>query len=137
MTIFLIAVGGLCLVIDNGGDKSVLASKILVPIFAVSTAIMRYFHRNSCYKVVIDNKRGFMKLFLMFNQGVVETKTSDIKIVVDRNINCLISERKIVILNLLLHDLISLLPEKTDIKFVGFFGKQLEKELIINNRKSR
>ena len=137
MTILLVTIGGLSLILDKGGEKFVLAIKILVPIFIGTTVIMRFFHRNSCYRVIIDNNDGIMKFFLMFNQGVVEAKMSDIKVVIDRNINCIVNERKFVIMNHLLHDLVALLPEKTEIKFVGFFGRQLEKELIKTNRRIR
>jgi hypothetical protein len=73
----------------------------------------------------------------MFNQGVFETKLSNIKIIIDRNINCVVNGRKFKIMNHLLHDVVSLLPEETEIEFVGFLGRQLEKELIMANRELR
>jgi len=35
---------------------------------------------------------------------------------------------------LLEHDVVSVLPDSTEIKFVGFWGRQWEKELIKTNR---
>ena len=133
----LVIVGGLIFLLDRGGEKSILALKIIIPIFVGTTVIMRFFHRNSCYKLVIDNKDKIIKLYLMFNQGVFETNLSDIKVVINRNINCVVNGRKFKIMNHLLHDVVALLPEETEIKFVGFFGRQLEKELIKTDRRLR
>jgi hypothetical protein len=137
MIILLVILGGLIFAIDKGGEKSILAIKIIAPIFIGTTAIMRFFHRNSCYKLIIDENDKRIKLFLMFNQGVFETKLSNIKIIIDRNINCVVNGRKFKIMNHLLHDVVSLLPEETEIEFVGFLGRQLEKELIMANRELR
>ena len=133
----LVIVGGLIFLLDRGGEKSILALKIIIPIFVGTTVIMRFFHRNSCYKLVIDNNDKMIKLYLMFNQGVFETNLSDIKVVINRNINCVVNGRKFKIMNHLLHDVVALLPEETEIKFVGFFGRQLEKELIKTDRRLR
>jgi hypothetical protein len=40
-------------------------------------------------------------------------------------------------MNHLLHDIVALLPEETEIEFIGFFGKKLEKELIKTDRELR
>jgi hypothetical protein len=137
MIFLLIILGGLIFALDKGGEKSILAIKIIAPIFIGTTAIMRFFHRNSCYKLVIDDNDKIIQLFLMFNQGVFETKFSNIKVLVDRNINCVVNGRKFKIMNHLLHDIVALLPEETEIEFIGFFGKQLEKELIKTDREPR
>ena len=137
MIFLLFILGGLILVIDTGGDKSILAIKIIAPIFLSITAIMRFFHRNSCYKLVIDDNDKIIKLYLMFNKGVFKTKLSNIKLIIDRNINCVVNGKKFKIMNHLLNDVVALLPEETEIKFVGFFGRQLEKELIKIDREFR
>lgn len=137
MIFLLVILGGLIFGIDKGGEKSILAIKIIAPIFIGTTAIMRFFHRNSCYKLIIDENNNIIQLFLMFNQGVFETKLSNIKIIIDRNINCVVNGRKFKIMNHHLHDVVALLPEETEIEFVGFFGRQLEKELIMANRELR
>lgn len=137
MVLLLVIIGGLIFTLDKGGQKSILAIKIIVPIFIGTTAIMRFFHRNSCYKLIIDDNNKIIKLYLMFNQGVFETDLSNIKVVIDRNINCVVNGRKFKIMNHLLHDVVALLPEETEIKFVGFFGRQLEKQLIKTDRRLR
>jgi hypothetical protein len=137
MILLLAIVGGLLFALDKGGEKAILAMKIIVPIFIGTTALMRYFHRNSCYKLIIDDNNKIIKLYLMFNQGVFETELGNVRIVIDRNINCVVNERKFKIMNHLLHDVVALLPEETEIKFVGFFGRQLERELIKTGRKLR
>ena len=53
MIFLLFLLGGLVLALDKGGEKSILAIKIIAPIFIITTAIMRLFHRNSCYKLNI------------------------------------------------------------------------------------
>jgi hypothetical protein len=70
----------------------------------------------------------------MFNKEIFETKLSNIKIIIDRNINIVVNGKKFKFMNHLLHDVVALLPEETEIKFVGFFGRQLEKELIKTDR---
>ena len=137
MVLLLVIIGGLIFTLDKGGQKSILAIKIIVPIFIGTTAILRFFHRNSCYKLIIDDNNKIIKLYLMFNQGVFETDLSNIKVVIDRNINCVVNGRKFKIMNHLLHDVVALLPEETEIKFVGFFGRQLEKQLIKTDRRLR
>jgi hypothetical protein len=134
MIFLLFIFGVLILVLDKGGEKSILAIKIIVPIFIGTTAFMRFFHRNLCYKLIIDDNDKIIQLYLMFNQGVYETELSNIKVIIDRNINCVVNGRKFKIINHLLHDFIALLPEETEIEFVGFFGRQLEKELIKTDR---
>ena len=135
MIVLLVILGSLTIALDKGGEKSILAIKIIVPIFVGTTAIMRFFHRNSCYKLIINNKDNLIQFYLMFNQGVFETDLNAIKVVIDRNINCLVNGKKFKIMNYLLHDVVALLPEETEIKFVGFFGRQLEKELIKTDRR--
>ena len=137
MIFLLIILGGLIFALDEGIEKSIFAIEILSPIFVVTTAIMRFFHRNLCYKLIIDENDKIIKFYLMFNQRVIKTKFSNIKIVIDRNINCVFNGKKYKIMNHLLHDVVELLPEETEINFVGFFGRQLEKELIKSNRKLR
>lgn len=134
MIFLLIILGGLIFALDKGGEKSILAIKIIAPIFLATTAIMRFLHRNSCYKLIINDNDNIIQLFLMFNQGIFETKLSNIKVIIDRNINCVANGRKFKIMNHLLHDIIALLPEETEIEFVGFLGRQLEKELIKTDR---
>jgi hypothetical protein len=137
MILLLVIIGGLLLTLDKGGEKSILAIKIIIPIFIGTTAIIRFFHRNSCYKLIIDDNNKIIKLYLMFNQGIFETELSNIKVVIDRNINCVVNGRKFKIMTHLLHDVVALLPEEMEIKFVGFFGRQLEKELIKTGRRLR
>ena len=134
MILLLFILAGLIFVLGKGGGKSILAIKTIAPIFIGTTAIMRFFHRNSCYKLIIDDNNKIIKLYLMFNQGVFETKLSNIKVIIDRNVNCVINGKKFKIMNHLLHDIVYLLPEETEIKFVGFFGRQFEKELIKTDR---
>lgn len=137
MIILLIILGALFFALDKGGEKSILAIKIIAPIFIGTTAIMRFFHRNSCYKLIINDNDNIIQLFLMFNQGIFETKLSNIKVIIDRNINCVVNGRKFKIMNHLLHDIVALLPEETEIEFIGFLGKQLEKELIKTDQELR
>jgi hypothetical protein len=134
MIFLLFLLGSLILALDKGGEKSILATKIIAPIFIITTAIMRLFHRNSCYKLIIDDNAKIIQLYLMFNKEIFETKLSNIKVIIDRNINFLVNGKKFKFMNHLLHDVIALLPEETEIKFVGFFGRQLEKELIKTDR---
>jgi hypothetical protein len=134
MIFFLVILGGLIFAIDKSGEKSILAIKTIAPIFIGTTAIMRFFHRNSCYKLIINENDKIIQFFLMFNQGVFETKLSNTKVIIDRNINCVVNGRKFKIMNHLLHDVVALLPEETEIEFAGFFGKQVEKELIKTDR---
>jgi hypothetical protein len=134
MIFLLFLLGGLILALDKGGEKSILAIKIIAPIFIITTAIMRLFHRNSCYKLIIDDNAKIIQLYLMFNKEIFETKLSNIKIIIDRNINIVVNGKKFKFMNHLLHDVVALLPEETEIKFVGFFGRQLEKELIKTDR---
>lgn len=134
MTFLLFILGGLILSLDAGGEKSILAIKLIVPIFIGTTAFMRFFHRNSCYKVIIDDNNKTIRLYLMFNQGVFKTKISNIKVVIDRSLNCVVDGKKFRIMIHHLQDFIALLPEETEVKFVGFFGRQLEKELINTGR---
>ena len=133
----LFLLGGLILALDKSGEKSILAIKIIAPIFIITTAIMRLFHRNSCYKLIVDDKTKKIQLYLMFNKEIFETKLSNIKVIIDRNINFVVNGKKFKFMNHLLHDVVALLPEETEIKFVGFFGRQLEKELIKTDREFR
>ena len=137
MIILLFLLGGLILALDKGSTKSILAIKIIAPVFISTTAMMSFFHRNSCYKLIIDDNVKIMQLYLMFNKEIFETNLSDIKVIIDRNINCVVNGKKFKIMNHLLHDFVALLPEETEIKFVGFFGRQLEKEFIKNDREFR
>jgi hypothetical protein len=134
MVLLLVILGGLIFALDKSGEKSIFAIKIISLIFIGTTAIMRFFHRNSCYKLTIDENDKIIKLYLMFNKGVFETKLSNIKVIIDRNINCVVNGRKFKIMNHLLHAFVALLPEETEIKFVGFFGRKFEKELIKYDR---
>ena len=133
----LFLLGGLILALDKSGEKSILAIKIIAPIFIITTAIMRLFHRNSCYKLIVDDKTKKIQLYLMFNKEIFETKLSNIKVIIDRNINFVVNGKKFKFMNHLLHDVVALLPEETEIKFVGFFGRQFEKELIKTDREFR
>ena len=137
MFLLLFLLGGLIFAIDKGGEKSILAIKIIAPIFIITTAIMRLFHRNSCYKLIVDDKTKKIQLYLMFNKEIFETKLSNIKVIIDRNINFVVNGKKFKFMNHLLHDVVALLPEETEIKFVGFFGRQFEMELIKTDREFR
>jgi hypothetical protein len=95
--------------------------------------LIRYFHRNTCYKVVIDNNKNIIRFYLMFDQGMVEAKSNDVKVVLDRNFNCVVNGRRFVLMNNLLHDVVALLPESTEIQFIGFFGRQWGKDLNRRN----
>ncbi len=134
MIISLITLGPLIFYLDNGGERSIIAMKILLPLFISVTAIMRFFHRNLCYRIVINKIKKRISFCLVFNQGIVTAKTSDVAIIIDRNVNLVVDGRKFVIMNNLLHDVVAILPNDTKIKFVGIWGKLWEKELNLTDK---
>jgi hypothetical protein len=129
-----IVTGCIIFYVEDNIEKVILAMKVLsLPLFGTTT-LVRIFQRNTCYKVVIDTKREIAIFHLMFNQGIVEAKTRRIKVIIVRHFNCITDGRTFVLMNNLLHDVVALLPESTEIKFVGFFGRHWEKELIKTKR---
>jgi len=129
--------GCIVLYLERNIENLIWALIVVSPAFVGSVLLVRYFHRNTCYKVIIDTKREIATFYLMFNQGSVEVKTRSIKVVIDRHFNCIVDGRKFVLMNNLLHEVVALLPETTEIKFVGFFGRHWERELIRTGRKLR
>lgn len=132
MVVLLAATGCLLFCFDNGGGKWILAMKILLPLSVITTATMRFFHRNSCYRMIMNNRNKTIKFYLMFNQNLIDVRMRDVKLVIDRNINFVVNRRKVVvmIMNCFLGDIVTLLPEETEIEFVGFWGRKLEEKLV-------
>lgn len=130
ITILIFVTGCVTFVIDKNLDKLLWSLQIVSPVLFSITAIARFIHRNFCYRVVIDREHETISFYLMFNQGIFEAKINDIKVILDRHFNCMVNERKFVIQDNLLHSVVGLLPESTEIKFVGFFGRHWKKELI-------
>jgi len=137
MIISLIVLGCLIFYLDNSGERSIIAMKILLPLFISVTAVMRFFHRNLCYRIVINKTKKTISFCLVFNQGIVTAKTKNLEVIIDRNVNLVVDGRKFIIMNNLLHDVVAVLPNDTKIKFVGIWGKLWEKELNLTNRSLR
>lgn len=134
---FYIFTGFIFICVESKIEKVIWALEVVLPYYVGCFVLSRYFLRNSCYRVVIDNDQQIIRFYVMFNKGIVTVKMSDIKIVIGRNFNCVVNGKKFVLMNNLLHDVVALLPESTEIKFVGFWGRLWEKDLIKRNRKLR
>jgi len=116
-------------------QKFILAMRILVPIFVISTAFVRYVHREGCYKVTIDPKNDAIVFHRLFNRGIEPQNLFDITVSIDRNIYLIAKGRRYKIFNEFFYDVASQLPENIKIEFKGFFGRLFEKELIKTKRK--
>lgn len=135
---FYFFTGVIFLCVEKNIEKIIWALEVMLPFEIGPFVLVRYFHRNSCYKVVIDNNQNIIKFYLMFNKGVVDAKMNDVKVLIDNHFNFELNGRRISLFyNYLIRDVIALLPESTEIKFVGFFGRWKEKELIREKKEGR
>lgn len=85
------------------------------------TVLMRIVARNFCYRVEIDTLHRKIKYYLIFNQGVVESSLSNVKIRLNYYFTMVVNRRKFIAHGKYLHDIVDLLPEDTEIKFRRLF----------------
>lgn len=135
MSILLAICAVLIFSINEDLEKQMRAIKVIIICALSITAIMRFIHKNTCYKIIIDKSNNLINFYLMFNQIDKNIKTEDIKVLINRNINLIANNKKYVIWKESLHDIVSLLPANTEINFIGVFGKELENELINTNKR--
>ena len=105
---------------------------IVLPICLTLILLASIYHKNSCYKLIINNISNEVHFYLMFNRGVFVEDSHDLRIEIGREIMVFSKDRNYKILSEILHDAVSYLPPDTKIMFKGFFGKQFKKELEKN-----
>jgi hypothetical protein len=120
--------------IEGDAEKTIRAIKILTPIVIICTALMRLSQRNSCYRVIIDENKKTISLFRTFTQEIITESLDNVKVKIDRYINLIVNGRTLFLDNRTFYKTAAYLPSNTEIEFIGFFGRSLEKEWIKHER---
>lgn len=102
---------------------------ISLPICILIIIFLSFYHRNSCYKLAINNITKEITFYLMFNKKIVVEDAHCISVDIGREIKLSTAESSYKIFSDILHDVVSHLPHSTQIRFIGIFGKHFEKEL--------
>ena len=118
----------------GGIDKVKQFAFIGLPVCIVSMFIAAIYHKNSCFKLVINSSTKEVTFHLMFTTKTVVADFDQISVEIGREIKLSVEGKNYRILSETLHDVVSYLPTNTKIIFKGFFGRQFEKELEKTNR---
>jgi hypothetical protein len=120
--------------IEGNIEKTIRAIKVLAPVLIICTALMRFAHRNSCYKVIIDENKRTISLLRSFTQEMITDSIDNVKVIINRNINLIVDDRTLSVDNRTFYKTAAYLPRNTEITFQGFFGRSLEKEWVRHKR---
>lgn len=133
---FSILYSFILLIIFFYGDISKLKYSIYIslPICISIITLFSLYHRNSCYKLGINNNTKKVTFYLMFNRKFVVEDAHCIRVDIGREIKLSTPENSYRISSGILHDVVSHLPHSTQIRYIGIFGKHFEKELELLNK---
>ena len=120
--------------INSDLEKLKYSVIISLPVCITIILFVMIYHRNSCYKLVINNATKEVTFHLMFTTKTVVADFDQISVEIGREIKLSVEGKNYRILSETLHDVVSYLPTNTKIIFKGFFGRQFEKELEKTNR---
>ena len=120
--------------INYNFDRMILTIFISLPVCILIILFVVIYHRRTCYKLVINRATKKVTFHLMFSKTAIVTSLDNISIQIGREIKIHINNESYRIFTETLHDVVSYLPINTEIVFLGFFGKQFQKELERKNK---
>jgi hypothetical protein len=102
----------------------------VLPVFVLLYLLFRLIHRNSAYKINIDFNNKQICFHMMFGRGKIYANIDDVKIIIRRKINFHFNNNRVEFFNECIEGILPVIKGAIEFKFVGFWAKLWEKELI-------
>jgi hypothetical protein len=138
--ILIIAIlAGVCCLITI--DDKVMLSRVTIyvlPYLFAMAFLVKYLCRNLCYVVEIDMLHQTIRFYQCYKKGFIEAPLSEVEFCFDIIYGCHYMDKNFTIMTEYIFKIISILPDKKNIKFADHFWgryakKQYEKSRFFQN----